>query len=145
MSVHCAIAGCMLAVLSIAAHAQVAAPAVAACPNAQEVTHRSLMGLWRAEFEGLPQGATLLLEQHPELKESVRGAINRNGERAEVSGDVDEGDVTLEESANGVNISATWLGTMEDGACGMTIRGTWQGANDARARGFILRKQSGSR
>lgn len=117
----------------------------ASCPKDAEMTHRELMGLWRAEFEGLPQGATLLLEQHPEMKESVRGAINRNGERAEIAGDVDEGDVTLEESANGVNISATWLGTMEEGSCGMTIKGTWQGANDAQPRGFILRRQPGSR
>ncbi len=117
----------------------------ASCPKAAEMTHRQLMGLWRAEFEGLRQGATLLLEQHPELKESVRGAINRNGERAEIAGDVDDGDVTLEESANGVNISATWLGTMEEGSCGRTIKGTWQGTNDAQARGFVLRRQPGSR
>ena len=117
----------------------------ASCPKAEDMTHRHLMGLWRAEFEGLRQGATVLLEQHPSMEESVRGAINRNGERAEIAGDVDDGDVTLEESANGVNISATWLGTMEEGSCGRTIKGTWQGSNDAQARGFVLRRQPGSR
>lgn len=115
------------------------------CPKAAEVAQRHLLGLWRAEFEGLAQGATLLLERHPELAESVRGAINRNGDRAQVAGDVDEGEFTLEESINGVNISATWTGGVEDGSCGKEVRGTWQAADGSPPRGFILRKQRGSR
>lgn len=120
------------------AYAQAAAPA---CPTAAEVAQRHLLGLWRAEFEGLWQGATLLLEKHPELAESVRGAINRNGERALVAGDVEDGEFTLEESVNGVNISATWLGDVVEGSCGMEIKGTWQSAHDSKPRAFILRKQ----
>jgi hypothetical protein len=118
-----------------------AANAQDACPKAAEVTQRHLLGLWRAEFEGLAQGATLLLERHPELAESVRGGINRNGERGEVAGDVDDGEFTLEESANGVNISATWLGDVVEGSCGREIRGTWQAEGERRAHGFVLRKQ----
>ncbi|MDB5874981.1 MAG: hypothetical protein JWQ07_4423 [Ramlibacter sp.] len=127
--------------LCATASAQDAAHTLAvACPKAAEVTEQHLFGLWRAEFEGLPQGATLLLERHPDLPESVRGAINRDGERAEVSGDVDEGEFTLEESVNGMNISATWLGEVVEGSCGREIRGTWQAESDRRARGFVLRK-----
>ncbi|HSH91435.1 MAG TPA: hypothetical protein VK996_15725 [Ramlibacter sp.] len=111
-----------------------------ACPKAVEVTHEHLLGMWRAEFEGLAQGATLLLERHPELKESVRGAVNRNGDRAEVSGDVDEGEFTLEESTNGTRIAATWLGDVVEGSCGREIRGTWQATGDARQRPFVLKK-----
>ena len=124
------------------------APALAAaqalargCPKAHEVTHEHLVGLWRAEFEGLRQGATLLLEPHPELTESVRGQVNRNGERADVAGDVDEGEFTLEESANGVNISATWLGDVVEGSCGREIRGTWKAEGRADEHAFVLRKQ----
>jgi hypothetical protein len=117
----------------------------AACPQPAEVAKRHLLGLWRAEFEGLPRGATLLLEPHPELAESVRGAINRAGERALVAGDVDEGEFTLEESVNGINISATWTGAVEEGSCGKEIRGTWQAAGESPPRRFILRKQPGSR
>ena len=73
-----------------------------ACPPPAKSRQQQLLGLWRAEFEGLAQGATLLLEKHPEYAESVRGAINRNGERAPVAGDVDDGEFTLEESADGV-------------------------------------------
>ena len=112
----------------------------AACPKAGEVTLRHLLGLWRAEFEGQAQGATLLLEKHPELAESVRGGINRDGERGEVAGDVDDGEFTLEESANGINISATWLGDVVEGSCGREIRGTWQAEGGRRALSFVLRK-----
>jgi hypothetical protein len=97
--------------------------------------------MWRAEFEGLAQGATLLLEKHPELADSVRGRINRDGERAEVAGDVDDGEFTLEESVNGVNISATWMGDVVAGSCGREIRGTWQSERDRQEHGFVLRKQ----
>ena len=125
-----------------AANAQGTAQLVsAACPKAAEVAQRHLLGLWRAEFEGLAQGATLLLEKHPELAESVRGGINRNGERAEVAGDVDDGEFTLEESTNGVNISATWLGDVVEGSCGREIRGTWQAEGGRRAIAFVLRRQ----
>ena len=112
-----------------------------ACPKPVEVTHEHLLGLWRAEFEGLAQGATLLLERHPELKESVRGAVNRNGERAEVAGDVDEGEFTLEESTNGTRIAATWLGDVVEGSCGREIRGTWQATGDVRQWNFVLTKR----
>ncbi len=112
-----------------------------ACPKAAEVSQQHLLGLWRAEFESLAQGATLLLEKHPELAESVRGAINRNGEKAQLAGDVDDGEFTLEESVNGVNISATWLGDVVEGSCGMEIKGTWQSAHDSKPRAFVLRKQ----
>jgi hypothetical protein len=111
-----------------------------ACPKTAEITHRELLGLWRAEFEGLAQGATLLLEPHAQFAESVRGAINRDGERALLAGDIEDGEFTLEESANGVNISATWLGDIVEGSCGKEIRGTWQAEGDRRARAFVLRK-----
>jgi len=118
--------------------AQVAADA---CPQAAEVGQRQLLGLWRAEFEGLAQGATLLFEPHPELTESVSGAINRDGERAQLAGDVDEGEFTLEESANGVNISAVWLGDVVEGSCGREIRGSWKAEGQPGQWLFVLRKQ----
>jgi hypothetical protein len=112
----------------------------ASCPKAHEMSQRHLLGLWRAEFDGIAQGATILLEKHPEYAESVRGQVNRNGERAEVSGDVDDGEFTLEESENGSNISATWLGDVVEGSCGREIRGTWQSEAEKRPYPFVLRK-----
>jgi hypothetical protein len=123
-------------------HAQDGLPAPAtACPKADEVTQQHLIGFWRAEFEDMPQGATLLLEKHPEVADMVSGGINRDGERALLSGDVDEGEFTLEESVNGTNISATWQGDVVEGSCGREIRGTWKAEGGKRAHGFVLRKR----
>lgn len=131
----------MLLHLLLALFAARGAAATPACPSPAEVHQEHLLGLWRVEFEGLAQGATLLLEQHPELADSVRGGINRDGERAQVAGDVDDGEFTLEESVNGINISATWQGEVTDGTCGREIRGTWQAQGEPRSRNFVLRKQ----
>lgn len=110
------------------------------CPRSSEVAQSHLLGLWRAEFEGLSQGATLPLERHPNYTQSVSGAVNRDGARGRVAGDVEDGEFTLEESSDGVRISATWTGDVVDGSCGREIRGTWQAAAGAAARPFILRK-----
>ncbi|MFC5497191.1 hypothetical protein ACFPOE_06570 [Caenimonas terrae] len=110
------------------------------CPSPGEITQRHLLGLWRASFDGLQQGATLLLERHPELAESVRGAIDRDGRQALVAGDVDDGEFTLEESVDGVHIDAIWSGTVIDGSCGLEIRGDWQRAAGPAPRPFVLRK-----
>ena len=126
--------------------AQVPAPAPsmpAACPQAEAITPRHLLGLWRAVFEGQAQGATLLLEPHPELAGGLRGEINRNGDRALLAGDTADGEFNLEESVNGTNISAIWLGDVVEGSCGREIRGSWKAEGDARQLPFVLRKESG--
>ncbi|MBP9737948.1 MAG: hypothetical protein KBD82_20165 [Rhodoferax sp.] len=110
------------------------------CPLPAQVEPVHLYGLWRAEFTGLAQGATLLFEKHAERTGSVRGAINRNGVRALIAGDVDGGEFTLEESDDGVHISATWLGTVVKDSCGQEIRGSWSHAASDRAYPFVLRK-----
>ena len=136
----------VLAVAAGGALAQAAAPASApktdapACPPAAGVAQRQLFGLWRAEFEGLAQGATLLLERHSQFAGSFAGTINRNGERRPVVGDIEDGDFTLEESADGVRIAATWIGDVVEGSCGREIRGTWQATGEKSARAFLLKK-----
>lgn len=132
---------CAALVLAVSALPGIALAQAPACPKAEEVRARDLLGLWRAEFEGLAQGATLLLEKHPELAESVHGAINRNGDKALLAGDVGDGEFSLEESANGVNISAVWLGDVVEGSCGREIRGSWKAEGQARQFQFVLRKQ----
>lgn len=132
----------LLGLLALAAPCTGQAQAISrACPKAAEVTHDQLFGLWRAEFEGLARGATLLLEQHPQLKDSVRGEINRNGERAWLAGDIEDGELMLEESVNGVNISAAWVGDVVEGSCGREVRGLWKADGTAREYPFVLRKQ----
>lgn len=117
-----------------------AAAFAADCPKPDEVAPADLLGLWRAEFEGLPQGATLLLERHPVYAQSLRGAINRDGQRGLVAADIDAGELTLEESADGRRIDASWLGEVVPGSCGREIRGTWQATGEERVHAFTMRK-----
>ncbi|SFE15555.1 hypothetical protein [Paracidovorax konjaci] len=143
---------CTLAALACAACAPVppraAAPSArtastAGCPGAEDTTHRQLIGTWTAEVQG-GAAARIALRPHPELAQSVRGTVERGGTTAQAAGDVDDGDLTLEESENGKNISATWIGRVVDGSCGKEIRGTWTHAQDNRPLPFVLRKQAGS-
>jgi hypothetical protein len=129
------------------------------------MNHHHLQGRWRAELQagaeasppaqvGLaqagqdppqpPTAAVLQLGPHPELAQSVRGTVQRGASTAQVSGDVDDGELTLEESINGTNISATWTGRVVDGSCGKEIRGTWNNALTPHTpQPFVLRKQAG--
>ncbi len=105
------------------------------------MSHLHLQGHWRAELQA--SAATLQLGPHPELAHSVRGTVQRGGTTAQVSGDVDDGDLTLEESINGTNISATWTGRVVDGSCGKEIRGSWtQSTSPDTPQPFVLRKQA---
>lgn len=117
------------------------AQAPADCPAAAEVAQRHLVGTWKAEVEGELTVLTLVLVKHPEFAESVRGTLQRAGQPVQLAGDVDEGELTLEESANGVNISATWLGEVVEGSCGRELRGAWKAEGSPRGAGFVLRKQ----
>lgn len=121
--------------------------------------HLHLQGRWTATLLQAPATgadaasarptevtAEVQLGPHPELAHSVRGTVRRGATTALVSGDVDAGDLTLEESVNGTNISATWTGQVVDGSCGKEIRGTWNNANPtptAPSAPFVLRKQPG--
>jgi hypothetical protein len=112
-----------------------------ACPHASDVKAGDMLGLWHAELQGVGRVGTLLLEKHPHYAESFSGAINRNGDRRAVAGDVEDGEFTLEESADGVRIAAAWVGELVEGSCGREVRGTWTIDGDKSGRPFILRKQ----
>jgi hypothetical protein len=118
-----------------------AAAAQAPCSLPGELTPHALLGTWKAELRGEWDGATLQLAPHPDYPESLRGTLQRAGRRAEVAGDFDDGDFTLEESSDGVHIAATWLGEVLEASCGREIRGTWTRDGETEGRAFILRKQ----
>lgn len=134
-----------LLAMSTTASAQNDAPtsSPASCPSPSQITPLHLYGLWRAEFEGQAQGATVLFERHPELSGSVSGGVNRNGAKALVAGDVDNGEFTLEESSDGQRITATWLGKVVENSCGKEIRGTWHKDSTQTSYPFVLRKVPG--
>lgn len=124
------------------------AQATAPCIEADEASHATLLGQWEAQFSAsdnshaVPGTARLELTPHPELSASVRGRLQRADGEALLAGDVDQGDFTLEESINGKNISATWIGQVVPDSCGKEIRGTWSQENPPLSLSFVLRKQA---
>jgi hypothetical protein len=128
------------ALVAALAAACIAGAHAADCPAADEVSQAHLLGAWQAGIGGAPP-FTLTLVKHPEFAETVRGHLVRGGQSVELAGDVDDGRLTLEESVNGRNISATWLGEVVAGSCGREIRGTWQAEGAGEPRPFVLKKQ----
>lgn len=110
-----------------------------ACPTALQMEQPELLGRWQADLPGLPGPVTLQLGPHPEWNGTVKGQIQRPGGSAIVVGDVDQGKLTMEESADGKKVSGTWLGEVVDGSCGREIRGEWLDASD-NSHAFVMRK-----
>ena len=110
------------------------------------MNHQHLQGRWHATLQAAapdaahPPDATALLQlgPHPELAHSVRGTVQRGGASAQLSGDVDAGELTLEESVNGTNISATSTGQVVGGRCGKGIHRTWDNATPPTPLPFDL-------
>ena len=114
--------------------------AASPCPSAVEMDQQHLQGVWRAELAG--HAVLLRLGQHPELGGSVRGTVQRGAATGLITGDVHEGELTLEESTDGKRISATWIGEVVDGRCGQEIRGNWHSVSPETSIPFVLRKQT---
>ena len=111
------------------------------CPAAADVQSRDLLGFWVAEFDRPSLSrATLLLEPSKEYADGLSGAISRDGSKAFVAGDIEDGEFTLEESIDGQHISATWTG--QPSACGREIRGIWRNAAPYEEAPFLLRRRS---
>jgi hypothetical protein len=113
----------------------------APCPAADEVTPQQLLGTWQADLQGSWDGAILKLGPNPDYAGSLSGTLEREGARLQVAGDLDDDGFTLEESADGEHIAATWLGDVVEGSCGREIRGTWTRDGDTGGRAFVLRKR----
>ena len=113
-----------------------------ACPTAKTIQAKDLHGQWSVEFtappRGLPAMATLELKQHAEYTESLAGTLVRDlsaapggvvpghSPRAQVVGDLEGVLLMLDESSNGINLTASWDGKVVDGSCGQTIQGVWK-------------------
>ena len=124
-----------------------APPVLVACPTPLQLQAPQLHGLWRVQFinppRGLPLDASLLLERDAEFRASLAGVVNRDlsgapgaqvaghASRAFLAGDLEEGTVTLDESSNGINITATWNAEVVAGSCGQEIKGVWKDTSEA--------------
>lgn len=119
-----------------------AEPAPTACAtDATDLPVEALYGRWEARFGDLPAPADVQMGKHPEYAGSVRGTIVRDGRSAQLSGDIDDaGFLILDESQDGLSISAVWAGELQPGSCGREFRGTWRNSGDDRTQPFVLRK-----
>ena len=140
-----------------------AAPA-APCPAAKQVLAPQMYGQWLAVFDkpprGLPVQALVLLEKHAEFSDSLAGMVQRDlrsapggrvaghASRAQLAGDIEAGTLLLDESSNGINLTASWDGQIVEGSCGRTIQGVWKDLSnealpDAPDVPFVLTRQTG--
>ena len=124
-----------------------AAVPAAPCPAAKQVLAPQLYGQWLAVFEkpprGLPAQAMVQLERHAEFSDSLAGMVQRDlsaapggkvaghATRAQLAGDIEAGTLLLDESSNGINLTASWDGQIVEGSCGHTIRGVWKDLSNA--------------
>lgn len=120
------------------------------CVAAADVTPRQLHGLWHAEWPAAAgqaaQAATLRLEPHREFTDSLSGHLRREDagavQIAQVAGDLDAGEFTLEESLDGHSVHAVWQGHVNEASCGKEITGTWNSTSDRVLRPFVLRQSA---
>lgn len=125
-----------------------ATPAPPHCDSAAAMPGEQLVGLWQLTLwpetgsatSPVSQGA-VLFEPHPEYPGSVRGRLKRttpgNDVQALLSGDVVNDEFNLDESDDGVRMSANWVGTPAE--CGMRLRGVRQPAAAMGDTGTVLR------
>lgn len=146
-----------LALLASPAGLAQTASAEPGCTGASQIQPAHLYGLWQLSLWPEVGGSAaapasrgaLLFEKHPDYPGSVRGELRRSagGQEllAQVSGDVTDGVFNLDESDNGVDMSAVWEGEPLD--CGREFRGVRRPAEgrpaSETAQAFRLRRLPG--
>ena len=102
------------------------------CPTPAKVQPEQLHGVWTVQLDGTGPNWSLQLGPHPEHLGSLRGELAQGALRYPVVADLDEGELTLEESHDGQRITATWLGKVVPGSCGRAVRGERIGPQERR-------------
>jgi hypothetical protein len=132
-------------------------PAAKSCPAPEALTAAQLHGEWQVAWEApadpgsaAPARETLRFGSNPNHADSLSGELQRGNALLQLAGDLEEGELSLEESSDGKTISASWLGRVQTGSCGQEIRGAWTAdaaltlsAGQTRRRMFVLRRLVG--
>ena len=76
------------------------------------------------------------LHPHSDYEDSVQGDYFSFGksEKIMLAGEFQEGDLAMEESVNGTDVSGQWIGKLE----GAVFRGTWYSDDQSRTKPFEL-------
>lgn len=105
------------------------------CPSPGDMKPPQLHGTWQVQFRqpppGWPAQARVRLQAHLEFKDSLSGSIERapapgHPTLASLAGDLDDGVLVLDESSDGLRITAVWEGQVVAGSCGREIQGYWK-------------------
>jgi hypothetical protein len=112
------------------------------CKAAQALLNTDLFGAWSLLLEGAGTSVVtrLHMQRNPEYAESLAGQFQLGERSLQVFGDIEEGQLELEESANGKDISALWKGRVVEGSCGQTIMGNRRNTVDNSEQSFVLRR-----
>jgi hypothetical protein len=118
------------------------------CPDVRRLQAADLHGAWQVELTQAGLSGQLTLRQHPEFDGSLRGELRYGGNIAITSGDVEDGEFTMDESRDGKNLFGFWTGQLVPDSCGSEIRGLWQplaapGQPALPESDFVLRRRTG--
>jgi hypothetical protein len=91
----------------------------------------------------LPANTTITFKVNPDYPDSLVATMPMAGKRHLLAGDIEDGLLTLEESADGTNIHANWALQVVLGSCAKELKGTWISAGDGGERGVVLRRVAG--
>ena len=120
------------------------------CTSATSLTQQQAYGDWRVTWQDGGATEAVHFGLNPEFPDSLSGEVKRGSTRLQLAGDLEDGQLNLEESPDGKAISATWVGAVVAGSCGKAIEGVWTRdesvvTKDAGAgvRKFVLRRVAG--
>lgn len=136
------ITACVIASTAIAQDASTPS-STPACPPVKSIQAPQLYGAWKIELTANGQTGKLTLRQHPEFSESLRGELSYGATKSIASGDLEEGELNLDESNDRVSLTATWTGKLVESSCGKEIRGEWHDLAKNISSPFILRREAG--
>lgn len=146
----CALPACAIGPFDSKPGTEAKAPASTvnpACPDLARWGAPQLYGSWVFELSALGQRGRMQLRQHPDFAASLRGELDYGGAHAIASGDLEDGELNLDESRDGKSLYAFWTGQLVPARCGREIRGTWEqvpkAGQPALKSPFVLRRVDG--
>ncbi|MEN9844032.1 MAG: hypothetical protein RLZZ612_1861 [Pseudomonadota bacterium] len=130
--------------VNTAPHAAVPASAIIPpCPLPEDIESKHLLGTWRVTQPQHPDvSAVLELTRHPEHEDSVRGVLRPTQGQAPLAvwlvGDIDEGELVMDESSDGQRISAIWTVRPTTDSCGRKWEGERRAAGEDVAEALVM-------
>lgn len=118
-------------------------PAPAPCLLPKEVESKHLIGTWRITQPQHPEASALLtLEPHPEHEDSLRGVLRPSqGDQTRtvwLVGDIEDGELVMDESLDGRTISAIWVAQPVAESCGRLLKGERRAAGEDSTEALVM-------